>query len=244
LGPIWKHFVIVGLLYSALPFVLLSWGEQYIDSALAAILIGTIPLFTALMSHLFTSGDHLTPTKTVGILVGFGGLILLLVPSLLAGVQATTWGLVAAVAAASYAGAVVYSKHHLHGLPPLVAPTAQLLTASIFLLPFSIVVERPWTLSMPSWPVAGSFLALSILCTAVVFVLYYRAMETIDVLNLSLVSYLIPIVATILGVVILGERLGGNTILGSFLILVSMVMVNGIFRASGWPRLRSAAVRS
>ena len=245
LGPIWKHFVIVGLLYSALPYVLLSWGEQYINSALAAILIGTVPLFTALLSHLFTTSEQLTPAKTTGILVGLGGLLLLLAPALLAGVQATTWGLVAAiVAAASYAGAVVYSKHHLHGLPPLVAPTAQLLTASIILLPLSLIVERPWTLSMPSWPVAGSFLTLSILCTAIVFVVYYRAMESIDAINLSMVTYLIPIVATILGVMVLNERLGGHTILGSILIFVSMMMVNGVFRAAGRPRLRSAAVRS
>src|SRR6185295_13603898 len=82
-GPIWRHLVVVALVQNAIPFVLFGWGEQYIDSSLAAILNGTTPLFTLMLAHFFTSDDRLTPTKTVGSLIGFGGLLVLIGPALL-----------------------------------------------------------------------------------------------------------------------------------------------------------------
>jgi drug/metabolite transporter (DMT)-like permease len=231
-GQIWKHFTIVGLLYNALPYVLLSWGQQYIDSALAAILIGTSPFFTMLMAHLFTSTDHLTPTKMGGVAVGFAGLAILLGPALQAGVQATLWGLAASLlAAASYGGAIVYAQQTLRGLPPLVGPTAQLTTASIVLIPVAVLVEQPYRLPMPSWPAASSLLLLAVLSTALAFVLYYRAMEITNATTLSMIAYMVPIVATLLGVLVLHEQLGWHVYLGCVLIIGGVMAVNGLFRS-------------
>lgn len=241
---IWKHSAVMGLLYNAVPYVLLSWGEQYIDSALAAILIGTIPIFTVLLSHFFIGNDQLTPAKIGGVLIGFSGVIFLVLPALLSGVQATLWGLLAAlVAASSYAGAVVYGKQYLRGLPPLVGPTTQLLLASVFLIPVSLIVEQPYTLSLPSWPVLGSLLLLSVVSTVLAFIVYYRAMEIMSALNLSMTSYLIPVVATVLGVVILAERLGWHVYLGCLLIILSMMMVNGLLQSLGRRRVAGTAAQ-
>src|SRR5262245_31030487 len=111
LGAAWKHFAVVGLVSSALPFALTSWGEQYIDSALAAILTGTTPIFTIILAHLFTSDDRLNSTKVMGVLLGFGGLIVLVAPNLLGGLQTTTWGSLAIImAAASYGVGIVYGR--------------------------------------------------------------------------------------------------------------------------------------
>jgi len=116
-GPIWKHFAVVGLLSNALPFTLLSWGELYIDSALAAILVGTTPLFTLILAHLFIADERLNTTKAGGVLLGFGGLIVLVAPALFSGVQATVLGLLAATgAAASYGAGIVYTRQNLRGL--------------------------------------------------------------------------------------------------------------------------------
>jgi len=239
-GSIWKHFTIVGLLYNALPYVLLSWGQQYIDSALAAILIGTSPFFTMLLAHLFTSTDRLTPAKIGGVAVGFAGLAILLAPALQAGVQATLWGLAASLlAAASYGAAIVYAQQTLRGLAPMVGPTAQLATASIILVPLALLVEQPYLLPMPSWPAATSLLLLAVLSTALAFTLYYRAMEITDATTLSMIAYMVPIVATILGVLVLHEQLGWHVYLGSVLVIGGVMAVNGLFRPVGsGPALR------
>lgn len=236
LGPIWKHFIVMGVTSNAIPFFLLSWGQQYIDSALAAILVGTMPLFTMLLAHFLTADDTLSPGKVVGVAIGFGGLVALFIPALLDGVQATLWGLSAAIGASiSYSYAFVYARQRLRGLPPLVAPTAQLITASLCLTPLSLMIERPFTLPLPSWPVLGALLLVTVWSTVLAFVLYYRVMERASATTMSVVTYLNPIVATLLGVVVLNESLGWNGYVGGTLILLSAVAINGVgVPARGW----------
>jgi drug/metabolite transporter (DMT)-like permease len=229
-GAIWGHFALTGLTLNALPYALSSWGAQYIDSGLAAILISTEPLFVIILAHFYTRDDRLTLSKIIGVTVGFLGATLLFAPASLAGLQATTTlGLVAVVLTAlSYAIGVVYAKQKLTGLPPLITPTAQLLTAAVYLLPLAVIAEQPYTLSMPSWPTLGSLLALAIVCTALTFVLYFRIMDRASATHLSLVTYLVPIVGVILGVVVLGEQPGWNALAGCALILVGVMVVNGL----------------
>jgi drug/metabolite transporter (DMT)-like permease len=141
------------------------------------------------------------------------------------------------VAAASYGGAIVYVQKKLRGLPPLVGPTAQLTTAAIFLIPLSLIVDRPFSLALPSWQAGGALLLLTIFSTALVFVLYYRAMEITNATTLSLATYMIPVVATIVGVVFLGERLEWYAYLGCVLIIAGVMGVNGPLQAIDWRRL-------
>jgi drug/metabolite transporter (DMT)-like permease len=243
-GPIWKDFTIMGLFSNALPFVLLSWGEQFIDSALAAILIGTTPIFTVILAHLFTADDHLTPAKIVGLTLGFGGLVVLVSPALMAGVEATTWGLLAAVlAAASYGAGIVYGQQRLRGLPPLVGPTAQVMTAALLLLPLSFLIERPYAIPVPSWTTLGSLLGLALLGTALAYIVYYRTMERTSATVLSTVTYIVPVVATILGVVVLKEQLDWNAYLGFGMILLGVMVVNGVIQLTGWRQLTGATSR-
>ncbi|MCP4361277.1 MAG: DMT family transporter, partial [Chloroflexi bacterium] len=192
---------------NAFPFALFNWGEQYIDSALAAILNGTTPLFTIILAHLFVADDRLTPAKVLGVLVGFGGLILLIAPSLMGGFQVTTWGLIAiAVASASYGVAIVYSRLNLRGQPPLVAPTAQLGLATLYMLPLSLFIEQPFQLPIPSLPAFGSLITLAVFGTALAFVVFYRIIERVDASYASMVTYLVPVFGVTLGVLILGEQ--------------------------------------
>lgn len=243
-GSIWKHFAVVGFFSNALPFVLFSWGEQYIGSALASILNGTTPLFTALLAHLLISDDRLNATKLVGIAAGFGGLVLLIAPSLFEGVQASSSGLlVITVAAACYGVAMVYTRKNLRGLPPLVGPTAQLTMATIYLLPLSLWFEQPFFRPLPSWPALGSLLSLSMLGTALAFIIYYRLLETTSATFVSMVTYLAPVIGVILGVAILHEHLGWNTYAGFVFILLGVMVVNGAFKILNWRRLAGVGVR-
>jgi len=134
---------------------------------------------------------------------------LLVAPALAAGVQATMWGLLSSItAAASYGVATVYSRQHLRGLPSLVAPTAQLTMAALYLVPLSLLVERPYQAPLPSWPAIIALLLLTLLSTALPFVIFYRLVEKTSATNLSLVTYMVPVVATILGIVVLHEQPG------------------------------------
>ena len=228
---VWKHLAIIGLIHNAIPFVLFSWGEQYIDSALASILNGTTPLFTIFLAHFFTESDRLTRPKMVGAAIGFGGLILLSLPSLGDGLLTTTLGLLAlTVASIMYAVAIVYTRNNLRGLPRLVAPTGQMLMATIYLLPVALLVERPFSLPMPSLTSWGAVLMLAVFGTAIAFWVYYQLMEIADPSYVSLVTYLIPVVGVVLGIVVLNEQLTWHSYAGCGLILFGVMIINGLFR--------------
>lgn len=233
---IWRRLAVVALVQNAIPFVLFGWGEQYIDSALASILNGTTPLFTIIIAHFFAADDRLTPTKLVGVLVGFAGLVLLITPSFGDGVQATTLGLLAvALASLMYGVAIVYSRNNLRGLPPLVAPAGQMIMVTIYLLPLSLLIDRPFSLSPLSLPVIGSLLALGVLGTAVAFVVYYRLIETAPASYVSMTTYVIPVFGVILGVLVLNEQLTWHAYAGFGLILLGVMIVNGLLKLR-WKR--------
>lgn len=224
----WKQFALSGLTYNALPFFLISWGQQYVDSALAAILVAATPLFTVILARLLQSGESLNREKLTGLLLGFGGVILLFVPGLFGGVRLTLWGMVAILGgAASYGMAFVYTRQNMRGLPPLAGPTVQLAFAAVCLVPLSLLLERPYARPMPSATAVAALLMLVALSTVLAFVLYYRLMEETDSTTLSLVTYLNPIVATALGVMLLHEPLGWHVWLGCGLILLGAARVNG-----------------
>lgn len=227
---LWRHFAVLALLQNALPWILLSWGEQYIDSALASILNGTTPLFTIIMAHFLVEGDRLNASKVLGVLLGFGGLVLLVLPSLAGGLQATTWGLLAVTgASALYGLAIIYGRRHVRGQPPLVVPAAQLGLASLFMLLPALIVDRPWTLPAPSPAAVAALAALGLMGTGLAFIVYYRLLETANPTYVSMVTYVIPIFGVILGVLVLGERLTWYTLAGFVLILLGVMVVNGLF---------------
>ncbi len=240
---IWKHLAILAIVHNTIPFVLFAWGEQYIDSALASILNGTTPLFTIMLAHFFVVDDRLTPAKLIGVLLGFFGLILLIIPAITDGVEATSWGVLAvATASAFYGIAIVYSRNHMRGLPKLVAPTGQMIMATLFLLPLSFIFERPWTLPMPSTQSLLAMVALGVFGTALAFVVYYKLIEVADPSYVSMTTYVIPIFGIILGVLILGETLTLLMLVGCGFILFGVMIVNGVFNGLARKRKQKASV--
>ena len=231
-GSEWKHFAVMGFFSCALPFALFAIGEQYIDSSLAAILNGTTPLFTLMIAHFFTKNDRLTKMKFLGSIIGFSGLFVLVAPSLMEA-KATIVGIVAGtIAAASYGVGFVYAKKNIHGLKPLVVPTMQLFLASLFLLPFSLMIENSFVIKDISLPAIASILGLAVFGTALAFVIYYKLIAATSATYVSAVNYLLPIFGVVLGMAILDERLTWNAYLGSLMILVGVMIINGIFNLS------------
>ncbi len=226
----WRHFAIMAFVANALPFVLFGWGELYIGSALASVLNGATPIFTVLLAHIFTTDDRMNPIKVVGVLLGLFGIVVLFFPYFSDGIRMDTLGILAiTLAAFCYGISILYSRRYLRGLPPLVAPAAQLLVATSYLIPLMFFVDQPLQLPAPSWQAVTSLLALSFFGTAIAFVVYYHVLEMTSATNLSMVTYLIPVIGVILGVVFLNEKFGWNAYLGCALILLGVMVVNGVF---------------
>jgi drug/metabolite transporter (DMT)-like permease len=226
---VWRHIAVVGLIHNAIPFVLFSWGEQYIDSALAAILNGTVPFFTIMLAHFFAENDRITPVKIVGLIIGFAGMILLALPSFGDGVEGTSWGVLAITAASFlYGVAIVYTRNNLRGLQPLAAPAGQMIMATLYLLPLALLFDRPFSIPMPSLAAVGSMLALGVLGTAAAFTVYYKLLERADASYVSMTTYMIPVFGVILGAIVLNEAITPERVFGCGLILLGVMVVNGL----------------
>jgi drug/metabolite transporter (DMT)-like permease len=227
----WRHFAAMAL-SCAIPFSLFGVGEQYIDSSYAAILNGTTPLFTLLMAHFFIENDRLTKTKIIGSAIGFSGLFILVAPSLV-GAKATFFGAFAILmAAACYGAGFVYAKKYIHGFKPLVVPTGQLLLATLFLLPFSLIFENPLEVEYASSAAIASVLALAVFGTSLAFVLYFKLIAETSATYASTVTYIVPIFGIILGMIFLDEKLTWNNYVASVMIIIGLMIANGTINIS------------
>lgn len=222
----WRHFAVVGLLGSALPFTLLAWGEQHISSALTAVLNAGTPLFAALLVAVFL-GERLRRSQGLGLLLGFVGV------GVAAGLGASDLsgsslaGEAAAVAAgACYAISITYSKRHLSSLPPLVAAAGQLVTATVLALPFAAVTTAREGLELTPRRLLAVCL-LGIVGTGLAYVLFYRIIADLGPTMAAAVTYLVPVTAVTVGVLFLHEAFHLRLLVGGALIVGGIVLLNG-----------------
>lgn len=222
----WKHVTIAGFFAQALPFILINWGEQYIDSALASILNGLTPIFTLLIANFAISEDKMTTPKVIGTVLGFIGLIILISPTFKGGISGSAMGVLAvSIAAVSYGIALVYNRIHLKNAPPLSAPASQLLMTSIYLIPLAWFVERP-NLGVVSMEAYGAVLFLAAFGTALAFVIYFILLDRTSASYVSQVTYLMPIFGVILGALFLDESIYMEAIIGGAIILLGVLIIN------------------
>lgn len=229
----WKHATIAGFFAQGLPFVLINWGEQYIDSTLASILNGLTPIFTLLIASLATREDRLTWPKVLGTALGFLGLIVLISPSFQSGVSGSLIGVLAvSVAAVSYGIALIYSRKHLKNTPPLAAPASQLLMTSLYIIPFAWFVDSP-NLTSISAEVFGAVFFLAFFGTALAFVVYFILLEKTSASYVSQVTYLMPVFGVLLGYTFLKEPIFMEAIVGGSMILLGIVIINKSLQIKG-----------
>lgn len=234
----WRRFAIMGFLANALPFSVLMVGETMAPSAVAAIFNGFTPVATAIIAHYTIEEERLNSRTIIGVLLGFGGIVMLFIPALVNGLEAGSGhhdgtngsdslliGMAAfLVMAISYAFSAVYGRKMLRGYPKFVGPTAQLATSSVMMIPFTLAFE--WDrITIPSLEPAIAFVWLAIVATALAYVVYYRLMEMAGATFLSLTTFLIPPAGAILGVIFLDEKLGWNAALGCAAILSGAMFV-------------------
>ena len=222
---LWGVFAVTGLLNGALPFTLISWGEQYISSGLAALLQSTTPIFTIILAHFLTHDDRFTAKKVLGIVLGFVGVGLLMWPGLREGVRASLWGELAIVGSSvSYAIASIFARKRLGNQPPLVSAAGQFTMGFVYILPLSLLIERPFNLS-PSWTVLASWVTLALLGTVVAYAIYYTLLQRTSATFTTTVTYIVPINGLILGALILGETIHPELLISLGLILSGVLLV-------------------
>lgn len=222
----WMAFFIMGALNNAIPFSLIVWGQSHIDSGLASIINATTPLFTVALAHLLTSDEKLSANKAIGILFGIAGVIVLIGPDALKGLDAHAWGKIAIIGAAiSYAFAGIFGKR-LSALPTSVAAAGMLTGSSVMMLPLMFIFEAP-LLATPDMATWGSVLGIALLSTSVAYLIYFHILAKAGATNLLLVTFLVPVSAILLGTLVLGEVLSLHAIAGMAIIFAGLACVDG-----------------
>ena len=217
-GRGWGFAAAIGVASAALPFTLLSWGQQHVPSAFAGVSMGAVPLMVVLLVMLFSPEEGVGPRRIAGIGLGFAGLAVLIGPGAFAGAgELTGWGRMACVAAAgSYAAGNVLTRR-APPVPPIALATAALLIAAAILVPVALLVE-----GIPAWPdpgPMGALLWIALGPTALAALIQVRVVQSAGSLFMSLVSYMVPVWSVIFGVALLGEEPGPRLYMALGLIL-------------------------
>lgn len=243
--PVWGGILLLALLNNALPFALFGWGQTHIASGLASILNATTPIWGVVVAHLFTTDERMNPRKLAGVLLGFGGVAVMIGPSLFATIGTNVLAMLACITASlSYALAAVWARRFKPlGLSPLSVTTGQLTAGAAMMLPVMLLVDQPWTRALPPLEAWGSIVALALFCTAFGYVLYFRLIDSSGATNALLVTLLVPPIAIFLGALLLGETLAPHDFLGLALIAIGLAAIDGRLLSlwRGRRRLRPAA---
>ncbi len=228
----WSAFLVMGLINNLIPFSLIFWGQTQISSSLAAILNATTPVWTVLLAHFLTTDERLTPNRLGGVFIGLLGVAMMIGLDALQGLGINVLAQIAVVGAAiSYAFAGIYGKR-FKGTSPIVTATGQITGTTLVMIPIALFVDKPWLLPIPNSSILGALFGLSLLSTALAYILYFRLLSTVGATNLLLVTFLIPISAIILGQLILDEHLEIRQFVGMGLIGLSLMAIDGrILRA-------------
>jgi len=224
-GSVWAAFFGMGLFNNAIPFSLIFWAQTELTSGVASILNATMPVFTVIAAHLLTKDEKMTKMRFLGVVLGFLGIVVLIGSP----ISGSIWAHLAILAAGiSYALASIFGKRFAQmGVKPMATATGQVICSAIILLPFALILERPWTNASPSFHVIQAMIAMISLSTAFAYFLYFRILSTAGATNVALVTLLIPPFAVLLGILFLNETLTLQQITGMFIITAGLVSIDG-----------------
>ena len=200
----------------AVPFVLIAIGEQYLTSSLTAILIATMPLLVALLSVRFSPADRPTGLRLLGLVIGLGGVVVLLGLDVAGRRDELLGAALVLVATLAYAAAPIIVSRRLADLDPLGPVAASLVVATVALLPAGLTALPH---GVPGPAALGSILVLGIVCTALGLVVFFQLIAEVGPSRASVITYVNPLVAVVVGVLALGEHVGATSVSGLLLIL-------------------------
>ncbi|MCB8819751.1 DMT family transporter [Microvirga rosea] len=220
----WRKFAFQACLNSVIPFTLIAWAEQSVDAGLAVILNAMTPVFTFLITFLWTRHEPTTFRKMAGVLIGLAGTCVIVGTQAINHVGQELFGQLAVVlATVCYAGAAIFGRN-FKNLDPMVPAAGSLVSGAAILIPVSLLVDQPWTLS-PSGTSIGALIGLSVFSTSLAFVLYFRLIHTLGSVGTTAQGYLRAPIGVAIGAYVLGERLDPSAWIGLLCILAGVALM-------------------
>lgn len=232
----WFALFVVGLLNNAIPFFLIVWGQTHITAGLSSILNATTPFFTVLVAGALLADERISRGKLIGVLLGLAGTVVMIGPEVFVnGLKSgSVIGQIAVLGAAiSYAFAAVWSRRFkAMGLSPLIIAAGQTLLAALMLLPLTLTIDAPLASLMNAAPLIWvTILCLALFSTVLAYIIYFRLIASAGATNASIVTFLVPISAILLGVFILSEPFSWPQAIGMSLIGLGLLIMDGrLFR--------------
>jgi drug/metabolite transporter (DMT)-like permease len=219
-------YVVVALTSFSIPFALVYWGELYIPSGLSSIIFSVYPFTVALFAFLFLPNEKITVWKISGIVVGFFGVVVIFLNDIHTSSPMASWGMAAVFASAVIQGySVIVIKKHGHAIHPFAITFVPMLIGAALLLTASAVLEDHSKIDFTARTVLSIFY-LGIFGSVATFVSYFWLLKRVEAVILSLTSFITPIIAVVLGVVVLGEQFSSRTFLGAALVLGGIAVSN------------------
>jgi drug/metabolite transporter (DMT)-like permease len=225
-GAGWRAFAL-GVINSALPFTLIAWGQEHIDSGVAAIANATLPIWVALLAIWFAHSERATGLRIVGIVLGLVGV------AVLTGAQpdVDAWAIVGTlavvVASILYAASSLLLQRQTQRLDTITLSTATMLGATVVLLPFGLA-QAPS--DAPGWESVAAVVALGVAGTAVGLLIFLKIIGDYGSFRAGLVTYLLPVTALLYGSLLLDEQITGWMVAGLGLILLGVALGSGVLR--------------
>src|SRR4029079_18900790 len=201
---IYGHLLVMAIINITIPFLLITWAEQSVESSLAAILTSPVPLFAIVLSSLFLADEPMRVNGVVGLIVGFIGVVIITSRGLTGAGSSVIGELPLFGAPFSYACGAVYSRRNVRGLPPMIPAVFQVTFAAIIVSVFALLFEHPWA-ATPDAEAILSILWLGMLCAVLAYLAVCRLSAASRATRTTLVAYLIPVWGIVLGYLVLQE---------------------------------------
>jgi drug/metabolite transporter (DMT)-like permease len=236
----WFLLAVTGILSFGFNYGLVFWGEQHISSGLAALLQSTLPAFGLVFAHFHLPAERLSWTRIAGVVLGVCGVAVVFSNQLaIAGRQALAGcvALILSAACAAYSNVLV--KAHAKNLNPAITTGGQMLFGLLLLLAVGIPLEgNPFRFHWTRMAVIA-LLYLAIVGSVIAFMLYYWLVQNMDVTKSMLIALVTPVVAVILGMIVLNEEFGWRTLAGGAMIISGIALI--VVRANRYQSVQSVA---
>jgi len=222
----WKIIIVLALTGNCVPFFLITWGQQYVDSGLAGILMAMMPLSTILLAHFFVSGEAITANKLIGFVVGFVGVVILMLPQINADTQYQWLHLLAMLSI--LCGAISYAinsviAHQLPNISLTLLSSGVLMAASVLILPISIWSSYGWIPDVSNSALLA-LLILGLFPSGIATIVYFSLIRRAGAAFMSQTNYLIPLWAVFIGVVFGYEYISLNAMIALAVILSGIAL--------------------
>ena len=225
---IYGHLLVMASINITIPFLLITWAEQSVESSLAAILTSPVPLFAIVLSALFLPDEPMRVNGVVGLVVGFIGVVLITSGGLTGAGSSITGELALLGAAFSYGCGAVYARRNVRGLAPMIPAVFQVTFAAIITAVLALIFEHPWTVT-PDLQAIFSILWLGILGSGLAYLAVFRLFAAWGATRTTTVAYVIPVVGIVLGYLVLAEPVDARIVFGTALVIAGIGLVNSRF---------------